>query len=97
MVYSLNVLGGKWKPIILHMLLSGTMRFGELKRNIPTITQKMLTQQLRQLEQDGLISRTVYPEVPPKVEYDLTSKGSSLVPVLQSLYDWGKDNRPSVK
>ncbi len=93
MVYTLNMIGGKWKPVILHMLSVGVMRFGELKRNIPPVTQKMLTQQLRQLEEDGLIHRKVYAEVPPKVEYSLTEKGETLKPVLEHLYAWGAENR----
>ncbi len=93
MVYSLNVIGGKWKPVILHMLVDGIMRFGELKKNIPPVTQKMLTQQLRQLENDGLVYRKVYAEVPPRVEYSLTDKGKTLVPVLDQLYQWGAEHR----
>lgn len=89
MLKSINAIGGKWKPIILHILGEGTIRFGELKRKIPPVTQKMLTQQLRELEADGIIFREVYPEVPPKVEYSLTPRGESLIPILQSLYDWG--------
>lgn len=90
MLATLNVIGGKWKPIILHMLSSGTLRFGELKKNIPPVSQKMLTQQLRELEADGIISRRVYAEVPPKVEYSLTARGATLKPVLEKLYAWGQ-------
>lgn len=89
---TLNVIGGKWKPIILHMLSSGTMRFGVLKKNIPPVSQKMLTQQLRELEADGIISRKVYAEVPPKVEYSLTDRGVTLKPILERLYAWGQEN-----
>ena len=89
MVATLNVLGGKWKPVILHMLLSGTMRFSDLKRNIPPVSQKMLTQQLRELEADGIVRRKVYPEVPPRVEYSLSARGETLRPILDSLYAWG--------
>ncbi|MCM3340356.1 helix-turn-helix transcriptional regulator [Paenibacillus sp. MER TA 81-3] len=89
---TLAVIGGKWKLIILwHLGLEGTKRFSELKNLIPHITQKMLTNQLRELEEDQLISRKVYPEVPPKVEYSLTEHGQSLMPVLQMMYDWGKN------
>lgn len=88
---TLAVIGGKWKLIILwHLGLDGTKRFGELKKLIPHITQKMLTNQLRELEEDQLISRKVYPEVPPRVEYTLTEYGQSLMPVLRAMYDWGK-------
>ena len=86
MLATLNVIGGKWKPIILHMVSSGTMRFGALKKNIPPISSKMLTQQLRELEADGIISRKIYAEVPPKVEYSLTDKGATLWPILERLY-----------
>ena len=89
---TLAVIGGKWKLIILwHLGLDGTKRFGELKKLIPHITQKMLTNQLRELEDDQLISRKVYPEVPPRVEYTLTEYGQSLMPVLRMMYDWGKN------
>lgn len=90
MVVAINVIGGKWKPVILHMLSSGSMRFGELKKNIPPVSQKMLTQQLRELEQDGIVSRTVHAEVPPRVEYALSETGMSLVPVIDALYRWGQ-------
>lgn len=92
MVAALNVIGGKWKPMILHMLSDGTMRFGDLKKNIPPVSQKMLTQQLRELESDGIVKRTIYAEVPPKVEYSLTDRGRSLKPILDDLYNWGQQN-----
>lgn len=92
MVAALNVIGGKWKPMILHMLSDGTMRFGDLKKNIPPVSQKMLTQQLRELESDGIVSRTIYAEVPPRVEYALTDRGRSLKPILDDLYEWGRRN-----
>ncbi|CAM4331164.1 winged helix-turn-helix transcriptional regulator [Paenibacillus tarimensis] len=88
---TLAVIGGKWKLIILwHLGLEGTKRFSELKKLIPNITQKMLTNQLRELEEDLLIERKVYAEVPPRVEYSLTSHGESLMPVLNMMYNWGK-------
>ncbi len=90
MVSAVNIIGGKWKPIILHMLSEETMRFGELKRNIPPVSQKVLTQQLRELEADGIVRRQVYAEVPPKVEYSLTELGLTLKPILQDLYAWGR-------
>ncbi|WP_440119036.1 winged helix-turn-helix transcriptional regulator [Paenibacillus sp. QZ-Y1] len=89
---TLAVIGGKWKLIILwHLGLEGTKRFSELKRLIPHITQKMLTNQLRELEEDKLVERKVYAEVPPRVEYTLTDHGQSLMPVLRAMYDWGKN------
>lgn len=88
---TLHVIGGKWKPIILyHLGKEGTRRFGELKQAMPNITQKMLTQQLRELEHDGLINRQVYAQVPPKVEYSLSEFGQSIMPVMQSLCLWGQ-------
>ncbi len=92
LVLVINIVGGKWKPIILHMLSEETMRFGELKKNIPPISQKMLTQQLRELEADGIVWRKVYAEVPPRVEYCLTDRGATLKPVLNDLYAWGQKN-----
>ncbi|MBI5519129.1 MAG: helix-turn-helix transcriptional regulator [Desulfovibrio sp.] len=87
---ALQVIGGKWKPIILWHLRSGqSRRFGELRRSMPNVTQKMLTQQLRELEGDGLLLRTVHPQVPPKVEYALTDLGASVLPVLDQLCRWG--------
>ncbi len=86
---TLQVIGGKWKPVILWHLTQQTLRFSELEKRINGITQKMLTQQLREMEHDRLITRTVYPQVPPKVEYALTDHGRSLQSVLRALSDWG--------
>jgi len=86
---ALEIIGGKWKLVILYNLLEGTKRFGQLKRAMPHITQRMLTRQLREMEEDGLISRTVYPEVPPKVEYSLTETGESLEPIVKQVDEWG--------
>ncbi|MDO7905660.1 helix-turn-helix domain-containing protein [Paenibacillus sp. JX-17] len=89
---TLAVIGGKWKLIILwHLGLEGTKRFSELKKLIPNITQKMLTNQLRELEEDQLVYRKVYAEVPPRVEYSMTEYGESLMPVLKAMYNWGKE------
>ncbi|GAB2700680.1 winged helix-turn-helix transcriptional regulator [Paenibacillus thermoaerophilus] len=89
---TLAVIGGKWKLIILwHLGMEGTKRFSELKKLIPHITQKMLTNQLRELEEDQLVYRKVYPEVPPRVEYSLAPYGESLMPVLKAMYEWGKN------
>lgn len=87
---TLDLIGGRWKPLILwHLKERRVLRHGELKRMVPTITQKMLTQQLRQLEADGLVERTQYPEVPPRVEYALTSYGLELHGMLDMFCDWG--------
>lgn len=84
-----DVIGNKWKGVVLYLLLDGTKRFNELRRLLPSVTQRMLTLQLRELEEDGIISRKVYPVAPPKVEYSLTDFGRELEPVLQTLSDWG--------
>ncbi len=88
---TLEVIGGKWKPIILCHLGNGPIRTGELKRQIPTITQKMLTQQLRELEEDHIVNRKVYNQVPPKVEYSLTEEGKSLREILVAMSVWGEE------
>jgi DNA-binding HxlR family transcriptional regulator len=87
---ALSVIGGKWKPVIAHYLVRGTKRFGELRKLIPDATQKMLTQQLRELERDGVVARKVHHEVPPKVEYSLTPYSQTLRPLLEVLCDWGE-------
>ncbi|MHB8845011.1 MAG: winged helix-turn-helix transcriptional regulator [Nitrospirota bacterium] len=86
---AISMLGSKWKLLILRELFKGMRRFGELARSVPGISQKMLTQQLRQMEEDGLVSRKIYPEVPPRVEYSLTGIGESLKPVLDAMHKWG--------
>lgn len=86
---TLEVIGGRWKVLILRELLPGVKRFGQLHRALNGITQKMLTQQLRELEEDGIIHREVYLQVPPKVEYSLTTLGESLKPILDSMHEWG--------
>lgn len=87
---TLLLIGDKWKVLILRDLIDGTKRFNELKKSINSISQKMLTQQLRAMEEDGLVDRKVYAEVPPRVEYSLTETGISLKPILDSLYCWGE-------
>ncbi len=93
---TLDVMGGKWKPLILFLLSSNTMRFSELQRQIDGITQKMLSQQLKDLEADGIVLRKVYAVVPPKVEYSLTKHGKTLVPLLLDMEKWGLSHRNSV-
>lgn len=87
---TLSVIGGVWKPMIVYHLLSGRKRFMELTRLIPSATQRMITLQLREMEADGLLNRHVYAEVPPKVEYELSTLGESLEPVLKTLHYWGE-------
>ncbi|MBU2711073.1 winged helix-turn-helix transcriptional regulator [Zooshikella harenae] len=87
---SLELFGGKWKGMILYHLLDGTLRFSELKRKVGNVTQRMLTKQLRELEENGLVHREVFPEVPPRVEYRLTEMGESLRPILLALKEWGQ-------
>jgi len=91
--YALNLLGGRWKLLILHKLEPQKRRFSELKRILPHITDRMLTLQLRELEQDGLLARTVFAEVPPRVEYALTASGLALAPTWHSLEAWGNAHR----
>jgi DNA-binding HxlR family transcriptional regulator len=86
---TLAVIGGRWKVLILFQLFQGVKRFSELLHALPGITQKMLTQQLREMERDGIVSRTVYPQVPPKVEYRLTPRGETLKPVVKAMCQWG--------
>lgn len=91
--YTLNIMGGKWKPVILWKLaMEGTRRYGEIKRGVQGITHKMLSQQLKEMEADGLIVRREYQQVPPKVEYSLSEKGRSLVPVLRTMCQWGREH-----
>ena len=88
---TLMLIGDKWKVLILRDLMHGTMRFGELKKSIGTVSQKVLTAQLRDMEEKGLLTRKVYAEVPPRVEYTLTETGYSLKPVLDAMWAWGAD------
>lgn len=87
---TLEVIGGKWKGVILYHLLEKPYRFGELKRTMPGITQRMLTKQLRELEADGIVHREVFTQVPPKVEYSLTESGESLRQLILDMRDWGR-------
>lgn len=86
---ALDVIGGKWKPLILWALGNNVMRFNELQKALPGVNTKMLTKQLRELEEDAVIRRTVYPEVPPRVEYAITDFGKTLIPILEALCTWG--------
>lgn len=88
---TLKLIGGKYKSLILWHLISGTLRHGEIHKYMPRATPKMLTQQLRELERDNLVSREVFPVVPPRVEYSLTELGRSLQPILAAMYDWGAE------
>lgn len=93
---TLTLIGNKWKVLILRDLLPGTKRFGELKKSLGAVSQKVLTAQLRDMEADGLVIRTVFPEVPPRVEYSLTDLGMSLQPVLDSLSNWGESYKANL-
>jgi DNA-binding HxlR family transcriptional regulator len=88
---TLTLISDKWKVLIIRDLLPGTKRFGELKKSIGSVSQKVLTSQLRQMEESGLLIRTVFPEVPPRVEYTLTELGQSLKPVLDAMWNWGEE------
>lgn len=87
---TLMLISDKWKVLVLRDLMPGTKRFGELKKSIGSVSQKVLTAQLRQMEENGLVIRTVYPEVPPRVEYTLTELGYSLKPILDAMWNWGE-------
>jgi len=89
--FAISLINGKWKGLILWFLKEDTLRYGELRRALGHITQKMLTQTLRELEKDALITRTVYPVVPPKVEYTITDKGKKLIPIYEQLQAWGEE------
>jgi DNA-binding HxlR family transcriptional regulator len=94
---ALDVIGGKWKIVILCWLKQGTHRFGELRRQIPGISERMLTQHLRELERDGIVHRKAYPEVPPKVEYSLTPFGDTLRPIMVMLNKWGETHMKRIE
>lgn len=94
---TLTLIGDKWKVLILRDLMEGTKRFGELKRSLGNISQKVLTAQLRSMEESGLVERTVYAEVPPRVEYSLTRLGKSLQPILDAMKNWGESYKLSLK
>ncbi|MGN6420046.1 MAG: winged helix-turn-helix transcriptional regulator [Pseudobacter sp.] len=93
MSYTLSVIGGRWKPAILFTLLKGTMRYNELRKSIDGVSERMLVAQLRELEDDGLVKRIIYPEVPPRVEYMLTDMGRDTAPMLRHMSAWGNRHR----
>jgi DNA-binding HxlR family transcriptional regulator len=93
---TLEVIGGRWKAVIPFHLMDGTKPFGELRRKLPGVTQRMMTLQSRELQRDGVVQRVVYAEVPPKVEYSLTEFGRSLIPVLIAMRDWGRSQRATL-
>ena len=93
---TLTLIGDKWKVLILRDLLTGTKRFGELKKSVGNVSQKVLTAQLRAMEESGLLTRTVYAQVPPKVEYSLTELGQSLQPILHAMQSWGEGYKASL-
>ncbi|MCM3746470.1 helix-turn-helix transcriptional regulator [Paenibacillus pasadenensis] len=93
---TMDVIGGKWKCIVIHHLLDGSKRYNELRRLMPKVTQRMLTLQLRELERDGLVVRRVYNEVPPKVEYSLTEFGRELAPLVRSMMNWALKHADTV-
>lgn len=93
---TLSLIGDKWKVLILRDLITGTKRFGELKKSIGTVSQKVLTAQLRNMEENGLVHREVYAEVPPRVEYSLTELGQSLKPILDAMKNWGEEYKKSI-
>lgn len=88
--HALNKMGGKWKPVVIYLIRNGCNRFGALQRAIPEISKQMLTQQLRELEEDLILNRTIFAEIPPRVEYTLTSYGETLFPVIDALSEWGR-------
>src|SRR5215471_20652089 len=94
----MGIIGGKWKPgIIYALVMDGTLRFTELRRRIPAVTQRMLTQQLRDLERHGLVARVHHPEIPPRVEYSVTPLGRSLHPIFQSVCEWAGEKYPEIE
>ena len=94
---TLQIIGGRWKVLILRELLRGMQRFSQLRRALPGVTQKMLTQQLRELERDRVVHRQVYAQVPPKVEYSLTPTGRSLRPILEAMHHWALRHQPPAR
>lgn len=94
---TLALISGRWKLNILWQLLEGKLRYGDIKKRIPNISERMLAMQLKEMEADGLVTRTVYPEVPPRVDYELTDLGLSMEPMLRSIDEWGDNYREAIK
>ncbi len=92
--HCMSVIGGKWKTIIIFLISTGINRFGKLHRTIEGISKQMLTSQLRELEQDGILERKIYAEIPPRVEYSITPAGKTLYPIIESMKIWGEENMP---
>ena len=97
LVHTMNVIGNKWKPIIIYLLSSGSMRFGKLLSLVPTISKKVLADQLKELEADGLIIRESFKEIPPRVEYSLSGKSKGLLPILKRLSEWAETTYPEIE
>ncbi|MBU3678204.1 MAG: helix-turn-helix transcriptional regulator [Candidatus Kapabacteria bacterium] len=93
--YCMNIIGGKWKLTILYMIRTNRNRHSLMLRSIPEISKQTLTNQLRELEADGIIERVIYPEIPPRVEYNITSYGSTLLPIIESMYRWSMEHMPA--
>lgn len=91
-VFCMNIIGGKWKPSVIHMIRTDRNRYSILLKNITEISKQTLTNQLRELESDGIIERIIYPEIPPRVEYTITEFGKTLLPIIDSMYKWGIQN-----
>lgn len=91
-VYCMNIIGGKWKPSIIHMIRTDRNRYSILLKNITEISKQTLTNQLRELETDGIIERVIFPEIPPRVEYNITDYGKTLLPIIDSMYKWGRQH-----
>lgn len=92
----MNIIGGKWKPSIIHMIRTDRNRYSLLLKNITEISKQTLTNQLRELESDGIIERIIYPEIPPRVEYNITEHGKTLLPIIDSMYEWAKIHMPNM-
>lgn len=94
--YTMNIIGGKWKPSIIHRIRTDRNRYSLLLKSIPEISKQTLTNQLRELEADGVISRIIFPEIPPRVEYSITKFGATLLPIIDSMYQWAKVHMPNL-